>query len=105
MSRFFDFSQPEVWWLILGFLGQLIFAGRFIVQWIESEKKKQSVIPIAFWWLSLLGSLLLLAYSIHREDMVFILGQSMGFIVYTRNLQMVLSKQKQEQTEKTGAAS
>jgi lipid-A-disaccharide synthase-like uncharacterized protein len=102
MMRFFDFSRPEAWWLMLGFLGQLVFSGRFIVQWVVSEKKKQSVIPIAFWWLSLVGSLLLLAYSIHREDLVFILGQSMGFIVYTRNLQMVLSKRKHEKAQKTG---
>lgn len=105
MMDFFDFSQPELWWWMLGILGQLVFAGRFIVQWVVSEKKKQSVIPIAFWWLSLVGSLLLLAYSIHKKDSVFILGQSMGFIVYTRNLQMVLSKRKHEKTQKTGAIS
>lgn len=105
MKGIFDFSQPEAWWLILGFFGQLVFAGRFIVQWIVSEKKKQSIIPIAFWWLSLAGSLLLLAYSIHRKDLVFILGQSMGFIVYTRNLQMVLSKRKQENIQKAGVVS
>ena len=75
------------------------------MQWIVSEKKKQSVIPIAFWWLSLVGSLLLLAYSIHRKDLVFILGQSMGFIVYTRNLQMVLYTRKKEQIQKTGMVS
>ena len=76
-------------WLIIGFLGQAIFSARFIVQWLYSERHKQSVMPIAFWFLSLGGSLTLLAYAIHRKDPVFILGQSMGFLIYTRNLVLI----------------
>ena len=73
-------------WLALGFFGQAMFTGRFIVQWIASEKQKASVVPIAFWWLSIGGGLLLLAYAIHRKDPVFMLGQGAGLVVYGRNL-------------------
>ncbi len=76
-------------WLIIGLVGQAIFSTRFIVQWLYSERHKQSVMPIAFWFLSLGGSLTLLAYAIHRKDPVFILGQSMGFLIYTRNLVLI----------------
>jgi lipid-A-disaccharide synthase-like uncharacterized protein len=73
-------------WLILGLAGQLVFSARFIVQWIQSERAGRSIVPDLFWYLSLLGSALLLIYSLHRRDLVFILGQSAGFVVYARNL-------------------
>ena len=73
-------------WVILGFLGQAMFSSRFLLQWIQSERAGRSIMPLGFWYLSLAGSALLLAYSLHRRDVVFILGQSAGFIVYTRNL-------------------
>lgn len=73
-------------WLALGFLGQAMFSGRFVVQWVASERRKASVIPAAFWWLSLVGGATLLAYAIHRRDPVFIIGQSAGLLVYGRNL-------------------
>ena len=73
-------------WLLVGFLGQALFSGRFLVQWVVSERRKASVLPVAFWWLSIGGALCLLAYSIHRRDIVFILGQSAGLLVYTRNI-------------------
>jgi lipid-A-disaccharide synthase-like uncharacterized protein len=76
-------------WLVIGFAGQALFSGRFIVQWITSEMKKRSVIPLSFWFLSLAGSLVLLTYAVHRRDPVFILGQSAGFIIYTRNLLLI----------------
>lgn len=76
-------------WLIIGFLGQAAFSARFLVQWLISEYKKNSVIPVAFWWLSLIGSFLLLSYAISRRDPVFILGQSFGSIVYIRNLMLI----------------
>jgi lipid-A-disaccharide synthase-like uncharacterized protein len=72
--------------------GQAIFAMRFLIQWIASEKKKESHIPLLFWYLSLLGSIILLLYAIHRKDPVFILGQSTGFIVYIRNLMLIYKK-------------
>jgi lipid-A-disaccharide synthase-like uncharacterized protein len=76
-------------WLALGFVGQAIFSGRFLVQWIASERKKRSVVPGTFWWLSLAGGVTLLAYAIHRRDPVFILGQAAGLVVYGRNLVLV----------------
>ncbi|MED5526232.1 lipid-A-disaccharide synthase N-terminal domain-containing protein [Gallaecimonas pentaromativorans] len=77
------------WWLLLGFAGQLLFSARFLVQWLVSEKAKQSIVPTAFWYLSIGGSSLLLVYAIYRKDPVFILGQSAGFIIYLRNLQLI----------------
>jgi lipid-A-disaccharide synthase-like uncharacterized protein len=76
-------------WLIIGFGGQILFSLRFLVQWLASEKQKKSVIPVSFWYFSLGGSFLLLAYAIHRQDPVFILGQSMGFVIYIRNLVLI----------------
>ncbi len=89
-----NLTGVEITWLIIGFLGQGVFSARFLVQWLASEKKKQSTVPVAFWWLSLVGSLVVLAYAIHRKDPVFIVGQSLGFIIYTRNLQLIFSHKK-----------
>jgi lipid-A-disaccharide synthase-like uncharacterized protein len=80
------------YWLYLGFAGQLLFGLRFVVQWVASERKGESIIPIYFWYLSLIGSLILLAYAIFRRDPVFILGQSTGMLVYTRNLMLIYRK-------------
>ncbi len=85
----------ESLWLAIGFVGQLVFTGRFVLQWLYSEYKKRSVIPVGFWYLSILGSALLLAYAIYREDPVFILGQSFGIIVYLRNLQLIAKLKEQ----------
>ena len=92
--------------LILGFTGQAVFAMRFIVQWIYSEKMKRSVIPVVFWYLSLAGSILLLIYAILRRDPVFILGQSTGFIVYIRNILLIKSENeiKPEGSEATAGS-
>lgn len=79
----------ETLWLFIGFAGQAAFTGRFALQWLYSEYKKRSIIPVGFWYLSLVGSALLLAYAVFRRDPVFILGQSFGFIVYCRNLQLL----------------
>jgi len=73
-------------WIAVGFFGQALFFGRFFVQWIASERRKESVIPRSFWFLSLGGGLILLLYSIHRRDPVFIVGQATGMFIYTRNL-------------------
>ena len=73
-------------WLVIGLLGQALFFGRFFVQWLASERHKASVIPNAFWYLSLAGGAVLLCYAILRRDPVFILGQATGFIIYSRNL-------------------
>jgi lipid-A-disaccharide synthase-like uncharacterized protein len=74
------------WWVALGFLAQLLFTARFLVQWIESERQNKMVIPIAFWFFSIGGGLLLLVYAVHRRDPVFIAGQAFGVFVYARNL-------------------
>lgn len=81
-------------WLVIGFLGQGLFSARFIIQWLQSERLKKSVIPQAFWYFSMAGGLTLLAYAIHREDPVFILGQATGLIIYFRNLQFVWRDRK-----------
>lgn len=81
--------SKEALWLVVGFAGQLVFTGRFALQWLYSEYKKRSLIPVGFWYLSLVGSALLLAYAIYRQDPVFIIGQSFGFVVYLRNLQLI----------------
>ena len=79
----------ETIWLAIGFSGQALFTSRFLVQWVASEKKRDSVMPVAFWWLSLAGGTVLLCYAIHIKDPVIILGQSMGLVVYIRNLMLV----------------
>lgn len=81
-------------WLAIGFLGQGLFFGRWVIQWIASEKKAESQVPIAFWYMSLIGGLITLAYAIYREDPVFIAGQGIGAFVYIRNL-MLISRSNQ----------
>lgn len=73
-------------WLVVGLVGQLLFFFRFLVQWLASEKARQSVIPNSFWYLSLAGGSVLLMYAIHVGDPIFILGQSTGAFIYLRNL-------------------
>lgn len=82
-------------WLIIGLLGQLLFSLRFLVQWLASEREKKSIIPVSFWYFSIGGSFLLLAYAIKRQDPVFILGQSLGFVIYLRNL-VLIDREKNE---------
>jgi lipid-A-disaccharide synthase-like uncharacterized protein len=86
-------------WLAVGFFGQAMFFSRFLVQWIASERRGQSVVPLAFWWLSLGGGALLLAYAIYRRDPVFILGQAFGFVVYTRNLLLIRKSRRTDAAE------
>lgn len=76
-------------WMVLGFAGQVAFTGRFVVQWLASEREGKSVVPVAFWVLSVVGSLLLLAYAVHRRDPVFVLGQTTGVLIYVRNLHLI----------------
>jgi len=77
------------WWLGLGLAAQALFFMRFLVQWLASERAGRSIIPMAFWYFSLSGSILLLAYALHRKDPVFVLGQSTGSLIYVRNLMLV----------------
>ena len=79
-------------WLCVGLLGQVAFMMRFVIQWISSERRGESVIPLAFWFFSLAGSVILLSYAVYKRDLVFTLGQSFGFIVYIRNLMLIYRK-------------
>lgn len=82
-------------WLWIGLAGQAIFVGRFVMQWLYSEYKRRSAVPIAFWYASLIGGGILLAYAIYKRDPVFIVGQSGGFLVYLRNLQFRLKERRE----------
>lgn len=82
-------SATELAWVGVGFAAQLLFGSRFVIQWLHSEKAGESVIPIAFWWLSLLGGAMMLAYAVYRWDPVFMMGQSLGLVVYIRNLMLI----------------
>tara|TARA_B100000927_G_scaffold231713_1_gene191728 strand:- start:321 stop:617 length:297 start_codon:yes stop_codon:yes gene_type:complete len=84
----------EILFLIIGFLGQGLFASRFVVQWIYSEKKGESSIPLVFWYLSIFGGIGLLTYAIFRKDPVIISGQLFGIFIYTRNLILIYKKNK-----------
>jgi lipid-A-disaccharide synthase-like uncharacterized protein len=79
----------STFWLVLGFAGQAAFSGRFIVQWLASEREGRSVVPVTFWLLSIVGSMILLAYAVHRRDPVFVLGQATGVFIYLRNLHLI----------------
>lgn len=79
----------EFWWVVLGLSAQLAFSARFVVQWIASERAGRSYVPVAFWYLSIVGGTMLLSYAIYRQDVVFILGQAFGVLVYTRNLMLI----------------
>jgi lipid-A-disaccharide synthase-like uncharacterized protein len=81
-----DIFGIDTVWLVIGFLGQGLFFARFLVQWIASERQRQSVIPTAFWFFSIGGGLVLLSYAFHRRDPVFIAGQATGLLIYSRNL-------------------
>lgn len=81
--------SAEQLWVAFGMLGQLMFSGRWLVQWFISEKHGRSVVPTIFWYLSLGGGLVLLSYALYRRDPVFILGQAMGSVVYLRNLFLI----------------
>lgn len=90
-------------WVLFGFFGQFVFAMRFIIQWIVSEKKKESIVPLSFWYLSICGGVILLIYAIYKKDPVFMLGQATGLIVYARNL-MLITKKKNLNQEKMPVA-
>ena len=94
IDYFTSLNSLEIFFLIVGFLGQGLFASRFIVQWIYSEKMKASSIPISFWYLSIFGGITLLIYAIFRKDPVIILGQSFGILIYLRNLILIYKSKK-----------
>lgn len=87
-------AGAETIWVIVGFLGQFLFFMRFFIQWLVSERKKESTIPLAFWYCSIAGGFVLLLYAIYRKDPVFITGQSCGIFIYTRNLYLIYQKKQ-----------
>ena len=89
INYFSSLSNIELIFLLIGFLGQGLFASRFIFQWILSERKGESYIPVVFWYLSIFGGIGLLTYAIFRKDPVIILGQSFGIFIYLRNLFLI----------------
>ena len=88
------------WWLILGLAAQMLFSARFVIQWLASEKKRKSVIPTSFWYLSIFGSLGLLIYAIHRADPIFILAYFFNCFIYFRNLMLIFKERKQNDVSK-----
>ena len=94
-------SDPEHLWLAVGLVGQTLFFMRFFVQWIASERQGASVIPTAFWYFSLSGGLVLLAYALWRRDPIFIMGQATGLLIYCRNLYFIVSPRRSGQPMQT----
>ena len=92
INYFNNLTNIEIIFLAIGFLGQGLFASRFIFQWIYSEKRKESSIPVIFWYLSVFGGLGLLTYAIFRKDPVIIVGQLFGIFIYLRNLILIYNK-------------
>jgi lipid-A-disaccharide synthase-like uncharacterized protein len=90
------FLSAETGILVLGFIAQGLFSARFLVQWIVSEKQGRSVVPMAFWYLSVAGGGLLLIYAVIRKDPVFILGQASGLVVYGRNIYLIIRERKRK---------
>jgi len=93
--------DPRTWdfWVAFGLGGQMLFGSRFVVQWISSERKKRSHIPIGFWYLSLCGGIITAIYAIHRRDPVFVIGQTGGLIVYIRNLMLIYKQRAHAQPD------
>ena len=95
MTLLADWSQSmqlftqHPWWVGLGFLGEVVFMSRFVVQWVASERAGRSYVPVFFWYLSLAGTILLTVYAVWRMDPVFILGQSLPCVIYLRNLVLI----------------
>lgn len=87
-----DWVNGKNLWVAFGFLAQAMFFGRFLLQWIASERKKECVVPIGFWWLSVVGGVMLFAYAVHRRDPVFIAGQGCGLLIYLRNIYFIYAR-------------
>lgn len=90
-------------WVAIGLGGQAVFMSRFLIQWIVSERRRESVIPPIFWWISLVGAICLFAYFVWRRDLVGVLGQSTGVVIYARNIRLI-HKQQRRLARTTGAA-
>lgn len=96
--------KAETIWFVVGFLGQGLFAMRFVVQWVHSEMRRESVVPVVFWYFSLGGGAVLLSYAIWRADPVFITGQALGLVIYARNLVLIRGTRRRNAGDGGGAA-
>jgi lipid-A-disaccharide synthase-like uncharacterized protein len=96
LYRLLNITSPAgILWVGLGFLGQILFTGRMLVQWFVSERERRSVVPVGFWWMSLVGASMLLLYFVWRRDIVGVLGQSAGWVVYGRNLWLIYRERRE----------
>ncbi len=86
-------------WVGIGLLGQIVFSCRFLVQWLVSERERRSVIPEVFWWISLFGGVCLFVYFVWRQDLVGVLGQSSGVVIYARNLRLIAKERRRKRRE------
>lgn len=98
-----DWVTWEHVWILIGFGGQAVFTSRMLVQWWASEQAGRSVVPISFWWLSVIGGVILLSYAIYKKDPVFISGQALGLIVYVRNLYLIFAERSRFRAEDDSA--
>lgn len=98
INSFLDFLTINLLnpWVLFGFLAQFIFFMRFVLQWITSEKNKKSTIPISFWYLSIVGTIMILVYAIYRQDLVFIIASFLNFFIYLRNLMLIKNEGERE---------
>ncbi|HMQ22200.1 MAG TPA: lipid-A-disaccharide synthase N-terminal domain-containing protein [Planctomycetota bacterium] len=90
-------------WVLIGFLGQALFFARMAVQWVVSEREKRSVVPRVFWVFSLAGALMLFVYFAWRRDIVGILGQTTGIVIYARNLRLIAKEARRDQVSRSPA--
>lgn len=93
------FSNISVWLLLFGSAGQIIFTFRFIYQWWYSKSKGESVLPLTFWLLSIVGSIITIAYALFRKDPVLLIGQSFGFITYSRNVWLIIKNKNEDKSK------
>jgi|TARA_B100001971_G_C17905489_1_gene390145 lipid-A-disaccharide synthase-like uncharacterized protein len=90
-------------WLILGFFGQFLFFMRFIIQWIHSERRSESIIPIQFWYFSIAGAIIIFIYAVHIKDIVFMSGQGLALMIYIRNLVLIKKVKNKESINKSNS--
>ncbi|MHC4786370.1 MAG: lipid-A-disaccharide synthase N-terminal domain-containing protein [Planctomycetota bacterium] len=103
-QQWLDVTEPwEMWWLLLGLLAQVVFFGRWIIQWVAGEVRRESVMPVMFWWCSLLGASMLLVYFVGRREPIGVLGQAIGWTVYSRNLYLIKVRHRPQNADPPGA--
>jgi len=95
--RLFNITTwTSLWWVLLGFGAQAIFMSRMVIQWVVSERKRESIVPASFWYISFLGGLLLFVYFVWRQDIVGVLGQTSGVVIYARNIRLIHKQRRRD---------